>query len=161
MCHLALQVVWRRASDPNPITIGPMTYVGDKRFRLEHAKNSVEWNLRIANTSLLDSGVYECQVSSRTRSIRQLVLLNVEGTSQVYALSASNVCNGSTRFQRRTYVMDLRVFKVHIFFSTTAFSMSKILFILLKTTTFSTSNILLTVLETIAFSTSKIVSEYL
>ncbi|XP_067667283.1 zwei Ig domain protein zig-8-like [Haliotis asinina] len=71
-------VVWRRSSDPNPLTIGTTTYFRDKRLYVYHEKLSLEWNLHIRNVSLEDAGVYECQISSKTRSIRHNVLLRVE-----------------------------------------------------------------------------------
>ncbi|BFY97539.1 hypothetical protein BsWGS_00580 [Bradybaena similaris] len=73
-------VVWRRSSDPNPLTIGEDTYVNDRRFKVLHRKHSLEWNLHIQNVHPDDSGIYECQVSARRRNIRQNIMLNVEDT---------------------------------------------------------------------------------
>ncbi|XP_041360435.1 junctional adhesion molecule B-like [Gigantopelta aegis] len=89
-------VVWRLASDPNPLTIGQLTYVGDKRFHMVHDPLSVEWNLHIRNVSLDDAGVYECQVSSRTRSIRKLVLLKVKDAPQEAILTPNITISGTT-----------------------------------------------------------------
>ncbi|CAG5132324.1 unnamed protein product, partial [Candidula unifasciata] len=71
-------IVWRRASDPNPLTIGEDTYVNDRRFKVVHRKHSLEWNLHIQNVQPNDSGMYECQVSARRRNIRQNIMLTVE-----------------------------------------------------------------------------------
>ncbi|CAG5125010.1 unnamed protein product, partial [Candidula unifasciata] len=72
-------VVWRRSSDPNPLTIGEDTYVNDRRFRVVHTKHSLEWNLHIQNAHPDDSGMYECQVSTKRQQIRQNIFLTVEG----------------------------------------------------------------------------------
>ncbi|PVD19990.1 hypothetical protein C0Q70_20484 [Pomacea canaliculata] len=74
-----VQIVWRRASEPNPLTIGEDTFVGDKRFYVRHRKHSLEWNLHIREATPQDSGVYECQVITRSRDIRQMVLLRIDG----------------------------------------------------------------------------------
>ncbi|KAI8774720.1 zwei Ig domain protein zig-8 isoform X2, partial [Biomphalaria glabrata] len=71
-------IVWRRASDPNPLTIGMDTYIGDSRFKVIHKKHSLEWNLHISDVTPEDSGVYECQVSAKRRHIRQNVMLTVQ-----------------------------------------------------------------------------------
>ncbi|XP_025078293.1 zwei Ig domain protein zig-8-like isoform X2 [Pomacea canaliculata] len=73
-------IVWRRASEPNPLTIGEDTFVGDKRFYVRHRKHSLEWNLHIREATPQDSGVYECQVITRSRDIRQMVLLRIDDT---------------------------------------------------------------------------------
>ncbi|XP_076465712.1 zwei Ig domain protein zig-8-like [Babylonia areolata] len=76
-------VVWRRASDPNPLTIGEDTFVGDRRFYVRHGKHSLEWNLHIRHASPEDSGVYECHVITTSRDIRQMVLLYVDEAKYV------------------------------------------------------------------------------
>ncbi|KAK6180561.1 hypothetical protein SNE40_012693 [Patella caerulea] len=70
-------VVWRRASDPNPLTIGDNTYVSDDRIRVLHEKYSMEWSLHIRDVTFEDEGVYECQISSKSRSVRRLIMLRV------------------------------------------------------------------------------------
>ncbi|KAL8591481.1 hypothetical protein ACOMHN_002105 [Nucella lapillus] len=76
-------VVWRRASDPNPLTIGEDTFVGDRRFYVRHGKHSLEWNLHIRHAEPGDSGVYECHVITKSRDIRQMVLLYVDEAQYV------------------------------------------------------------------------------
>ncbi|XP_076443545.1 zwei Ig domain protein zig-8-like isoform X2 [Babylonia areolata] len=78
-------VVWRRASDPNPLTIGEDTFVGDKRFVVRHRLHSLEWNLHIQRATPEDSGVYECHVITKSRDVRQLVLLHVDEIQYVPA----------------------------------------------------------------------------
>ncbi|ESP02460.1 hypothetical protein LOTGIDRAFT_138435, partial [Lottia gigantea] len=70
-------VVWRRASDPNPLTINDVTYVSDSRIKVYHEKYSMEWSLHIKDVTYEDEGVYECQISSKARSIRRLIMLRV------------------------------------------------------------------------------------
>ncbi|CAL1544903.1 unnamed protein product, partial [Lymnaea stagnalis] len=80
-CLFTQQIVWRRASDPNPLTIGMDTYISDSRFKVVHNKHSLEWNLHITDSRPEDSGVYECQVSAKRRHIRQNIMLTVEEIS--------------------------------------------------------------------------------
>ncbi|XP_070205652.1 zwei Ig domain protein zig-8-like [Littorina saxatilis] len=70
-------VVWKRAADPNPLTIGLETFFGDPRYTVVHHKHSLEWNLHIRDAKPADSGVYECQVITMRKTIRQNILLNV------------------------------------------------------------------------------------
>ncbi|XP_041374067.1 lachesin-like [Gigantopelta aegis] len=71
------KVIWRRKSDPNPLTIGRRTFVEDTRVLVEHAPLQREWNLLIKHVRIDDAGMYECQVSSRHKRLRWLVRLNV------------------------------------------------------------------------------------
>ncbi|KAL8620728.1 hypothetical protein ACOMHN_067291 [Nucella lapillus] len=71
-------VVWRRASDPNPLTIGEDTFVGDTRFFVRHRLHALDWNLHIRHATPQDGGVYECHVITKSRNVRQFVLLHVQ-----------------------------------------------------------------------------------
>ncbi|KAL3867229.1 hypothetical protein ACJMK2_044445 [Sinanodonta woodiana] len=71
-------VIWRRANVQAPITIGPLTYIADDRFQVNHIPYKDQWNLLIKNVQLEDEGTYECQVSSTDRTIRRLITLTVE-----------------------------------------------------------------------------------
>ncbi|XP_021346024.1 uncharacterized protein LOC110445637 isoform X2 [Mizuhopecten yessoensis] len=71
-------VVWRRASEENPLTVGEYTYVSDARFSTQHKVRLDQWNLHIRNVSLEDEGPYECQVSTKDRSIRRQFMLDVQ-----------------------------------------------------------------------------------
>jgi hypothetical protein len=55
------------------------TFVGDPRFSVKHGKHSLEWNLHIKKVRPEDAGVYECQVIVKSRDIRQMILLYVDG----------------------------------------------------------------------------------
>ncbi|XP_076443947.1 zwei Ig domain protein zig-8-like [Babylonia areolata] len=67
-------IIWRRASDPNPLTIGELVYVEDGRYSVQRVPQRKEWNLLIRDVQRDDQGVYECQVSSRLKLIHHLML---------------------------------------------------------------------------------------
>lgn len=71
-------VVWRRTSQPHPITVGLDIYIPDDRYHVQHIPYRGSWNLMIKNVNINDAGVYECQISAKERAgSRRLVLLNV------------------------------------------------------------------------------------
>eukprot|EP00105_Crassostrea_gigas_P040657 XP_019924805.1 PREDICTED: uncharacterized protein LOC105333098 isoform X2 [Crassostrea gigas] len=71
-------VVWRRTSQPHPITVGLDIYIPDDRYHVQHIPYRGSWNLMIKNVNVNDAGVYECQISAKERAgSRRLVLLNV------------------------------------------------------------------------------------
>ncbi|KAK7011962.1 lachesin [Biomphalaria glabrata] len=70
-------VIWRRASDPNPLTIGSDVYVGASRYAARNSPDDKEWRLIIYDVRDSDAGVYECQISSKKKLIYH-VLLRVE-----------------------------------------------------------------------------------
>lgn len=71
-------VTWRKAIPSVPLTVGLYTYYGDPRFQTHHVIHKRQWNLHIRNVSVLDSGAYECQVSTQTRDIRRPFFLTVK-----------------------------------------------------------------------------------
>ncbi|GFN88565.1 hemicentin-1, partial [Plakobranchus ocellatus] len=72
------QVIWRKASDSNPLTVGLESFYNTNRIVVQHLPRASQWNLVIHDVRLTDSGVYECQVSSKLRHLRQHVLLTVK-----------------------------------------------------------------------------------
>lgn len=89
---LSLQVVWRRTSQPHPITVGLDIYIPDDRYHVQHIPYRGSWNLMIKNVNMNDAGVYECQISAKERAgSRRLVLLNVLGKC-VWSLASLNFC---------------------------------------------------------------------
>ncbi|XP_063435595.1 uncharacterized protein LOC134716517 [Mytilus trossulus] len=72
-------VVWRRMSEPSPLTIGDFVYSQDSRISIRRVVKQNEWNLIIKDVRPADAGVYECAVSSREK-YKRLVLLRVTGT---------------------------------------------------------------------------------
>ena len=77
----SFQVVWRKASDEHPLTIGPTTFTpaGDISVAYNKLSDTVsQWNLMIKNVRPRHAGVYECQISSRG-IYTHYVALNVLG----------------------------------------------------------------------------------
>ncbi|KAL8606736.1 hypothetical protein ACOMHN_018770 [Nucella lapillus] len=70
-------VVWRRAEDAQPLTVGLHTFSNDDRIRVSH-QDDAQWNLVITDVTLSDSGVYECQKSGSDSSWRATMELVVE-----------------------------------------------------------------------------------
>ncbi|KAH3833734.1 hypothetical protein DPMN_107049 [Dreissena polymorpha] len=70
-------VVWRKVGTSFPLTSGTLTVVADKRFQVGHIDFKSHWDLMIKNVKLEDDGVYECQISSKDRTVRRLITLNV------------------------------------------------------------------------------------
>ncbi|XP_052796916.1 zwei Ig domain protein zig-8-like isoform X1 [Mya arenaria] len=71
-------IVWRKAAEPHPISVGTVIYSPDTRYTVQFSPERREYNLQIRGLTNTDSGVYECQVSSREKLVRH-VLLRVEG----------------------------------------------------------------------------------
>ena len=47
-----LQVVWRKSSDPNPLTVGRKRYVDDNRVMVEHMPMGQDWHLLIKQVGI-------------------------------------------------------------------------------------------------------------
>lgn len=77
-------VVWRKSSDPHPISVGEDIYPQDTRYSVVFSKERREYHLIIENVQPNDGGVYVCQVSSREQLIRP-VLLKVIGQPSDFA----------------------------------------------------------------------------
>ncbi|CAL1528011.1 unnamed protein product, partial [Lymnaea stagnalis] len=73
-------VIWRRASDPNPLTIGSDVYVGASRYSADNRPDDKEWRLVIHDVRDTDAGVYECQISSKRKLIQHVLLRVLAGT---------------------------------------------------------------------------------
>ncbi|XP_063699197.1 zwei Ig domain protein zig-8-like [Culicoides brevitarsis] len=57
-------VSWIRHKDLRLLTSGKMTYTADQRFQAVHNPISDDWSLKVLFAQKLDSGVYECQIST-------------------------------------------------------------------------------------------------
>ncbi|XP_064094766.1 zwei Ig domain protein zig-8-like [Macrobrachium nipponense] len=69
-------VSWIRQRDLHILTVGRYTYTTDDRYQIIHSTSSTDWILKIKYARELDSGNYECQVS--TKPIKSYVVhLNV------------------------------------------------------------------------------------
>ncbi|KAL4233244.1 hypothetical protein ACF0H5_007928 [Mactra antiquata] len=70
-------VVWRRIDSSFPLTSGTMTVIEDKRIQVAHIEFKNQWDLTIKDVRPEDDGVYECQISSKDRTVRRIITLNV------------------------------------------------------------------------------------
>lgn len=70
--------MWRKAADPHPISIGDLIYAPDTRYGVRITPERREYNLLIHGVQPSDGGVYVCQVSSRDKLFRH-VMLRVKG----------------------------------------------------------------------------------
>ncbi|XP_052792156.1 uncharacterized protein LOC128226313 [Mya arenaria] len=66
-------VSWKRANESYVLTIGTQPMTSDPRFEVAHIEDSPDWNMMISNVTTTDSGMYECQISSRDRYLRKEV----------------------------------------------------------------------------------------
>ena len=57
------QVSWIRTRDIRVLSIGRIRYTQDTRFTPLHEEGNDVWVLKVRETRMSDSGLYECQVS--------------------------------------------------------------------------------------------------
>lgn len=73
------KVSWRKVPFITPITIGEKLFpAADPRFQSKHIPWKNQWNLGIKNVQPQDSGVYECQVSTRQVMRRNVTLVVID-----------------------------------------------------------------------------------
>ncbi|XP_033749966.1 zwei Ig domain protein zig-8-like isoform X2 [Pecten maximus] len=70
-------VTWRKLPYITPILAGERRFAADLRYSANHVPYKDEWNLLIRNAQTSDSGIYECQVSSKHRTLRQNISLRI------------------------------------------------------------------------------------
>ncbi|KAK8378024.1 hypothetical protein O3P69_018748 [Scylla paramamosain] len=58
-------VSWIRHRDTHILTVGSFTYTSDHRFSALHREGTNEWTLQIRQPTVRDTGLYECQVSTK------------------------------------------------------------------------------------------------
>ncbi|XP_069936499.1 zwei Ig domain protein zig-8-like, partial [Cherax quadricarinatus] len=58
-------VSWIRHRDTHILTVGSFTYTSDHRFSALHREGTNEWTLQIRHPTIHDTGLYECQVSTK------------------------------------------------------------------------------------------------
>ncbi|XP_069190529.1 zwei Ig domain protein zig-8 [Procambarus clarkii] len=58
-------VSWIRHRDTHILTVGSFTYTSDHRFSALHREGTNEWTLQIRHPVVDDTGLYECQVSTK------------------------------------------------------------------------------------------------
>jgi hypothetical protein len=76
---LVLQITWRKLPYITPITAGGKLFAQDSRFEAVHIPWKDQWNLSIKNVQVQDAGIYECQVGTRGKKLRQNITLTVIG----------------------------------------------------------------------------------
>ena len=54
-------------------------FAQDYRFEAVHVPWKNQWNLSIKNVQMHDAGIYECQVGTRGKQLRQNITLTVIG----------------------------------------------------------------------------------
>ena len=81
------------------LTVGRYTYSTDERFQATQRKNSDDWQLKIRSVQILDTGTYECQVST-SPPIAHHIYLDVIGK---YKLHLFFYCNISDNFNKIIY----------------------------------------------------------
>ena len=78
-----LQVSWIRTRDIRVLAIGKVRYTQDTRFTPLHEEGNDVWALKIQETRMSDTGLYECQVSYHDdveKKLKMPVKLVVLGT---------------------------------------------------------------------------------
>ena len=71
--------MWWRVENSVLLTSEELTITSDRRISVVHVPYKNQWDLMIKNVQAEDEGMYECQISSKNRSLRRLVALNVIG----------------------------------------------------------------------------------
>ncbi|XP_037079093.1 hemicentin-1-like, partial [Pollicipes pollicipes] len=90
-------VSWIRQEDLHILTIGRYTYTTDLRFEALHEPGSAFWALAIRGTRRNDSGLYDCQISTKpvlTTTVRFSVIVpetRILGASSVFIQRGSDV----------------------------------------------------------------------
>ncbi|XP_063431029.1 lachesin-like [Mytilus trossulus] len=77
--HLGRKTVsWRKLPYITPITTGVTRFAQDSRYEAVHVPWKKQWNLSIKSVQLHDAGVYECQVGTHRKKLRQKITLHVK-----------------------------------------------------------------------------------
>jgi len=63
-------VSWIRQSDLHILTVADTSYTNSLKFYPTHPPGSDEWNLRVTNPGLADTGAYECQINTEPKKSR-------------------------------------------------------------------------------------------
>ncbi|XP_067666660.1 kin of IRRE-like protein 2 isoform X1 [Haliotis asinina] len=70
-------VIWKKVSQPHPITIGEYLFAPDSRYFLKRRSTQIanpEWDLHIRDVQPVHAGVYECQISAKEDIVRHVTL---------------------------------------------------------------------------------------
>ncbi|KAJ8669563.1 hypothetical protein QAD02_000822, partial [Eretmocerus hayati] len=89
-------VSWIRHRDIHLLTVGRYTYTSDQRFESLHRPLSDEWILKIRYPQSVDSGIYECQVSTTPPIGHFVHLVVVEPITEIAGGADLFIDKGST-----------------------------------------------------------------
>ncbi|XP_041369143.1 neurotrimin-like [Gigantopelta aegis] len=79
-------VIWRKLSDPVPISIGTAKFTPIKKYRIIHFRDSGEWTLTIRGVNHSDAGEYQCSLSGEGNYFLTLSLI-MPGNRDTYIAS--------------------------------------------------------------------------
>lgn len=92
------EISWLRRRDWHLLTSGLTVFTADKRVQIFHDEHTGDWVLRIRLINHTDVGLYECQISTGSGKLSQLISLSViqpvafiEGDQIVHVQKGSSV----------------------------------------------------------------------
>ncbi|KAK6180139.1 hypothetical protein SNE40_012343 [Patella caerulea] len=80
-------VVWRKLSDPFPISIGTNKFTPSSKYRIRNVISSDTWSLTIRKLEVADAGDYECRVTGPGNYAMTISLI-IPGDDNTHFLSA-------------------------------------------------------------------------
>ncbi|GFS07821.1 lachesin [Elysia marginata] len=78
-----------------------MTWINDPRIKVDHIDGSNQWDLLIDGIASKDAGMYECQVSTRKKVMRQEVTLHISDISSGQMKRNPDIFITGSQFLRR------------------------------------------------------------
>ncbi|GFR96869.1 hemicentin-1 [Elysia marginata] len=73
-------VIWKRVTDSEPLTVNLESFYNTDRIKAQHITQENQWNLVIEDVRPQDAGMYECQISSKQKNLREFFTLTVIGS---------------------------------------------------------------------------------
>ncbi|XP_076044905.1 zwei Ig domain protein zig-8-like isoform X2 [Oratosquilla oratoria] len=89
-------VSWIRHRDLHIITVGHVTYTNDDRFESGHVDGSGDWKLRLKYAQPHDTGLYDCQVSTKPLVSFTVQLNVIQPEAKVQRAPEMHVGTGSS-----------------------------------------------------------------
>ncbi|KAK7489265.1 hypothetical protein BaRGS_00019517 [Batillaria attramentaria] len=75
------RVIWRRLSDPFPISVGARRFASTSKYRVK--RDGDDWRLTIRNIRVNDAGEYECRLSG-PEDVADVMSLIIPGAGETY-----------------------------------------------------------------------------
>lgn len=106
-------VSWIRRSDSHILSVDQTVFISDDRFRVLRPEPGNEWNLHIKPVSQEDDGLYECQISTKSKMSHYVALkvvvpsVKIEGRPDIHAQAGSSVilkCSITEALQKPRFV---------------------------------------------------------